>query len=242
MRVIPTPLLPRPIDVGVSACSQLQRGHRPIQTQSGNLILPTVPQTVSSHSLRYYAQTKTPIIWNGQLQALLQTINRVMCFISLFGTNRDARVVVTLTSNGTLVGTGNAAYIWATATWDEVNDIPDVTEVGNYFLISLEEPSDLDVRLPASDILNPPWYDPTGNTKTDADLTGDTKLLISDGDDVTLNEIYEHHDQNHTGLTSLSGYEFKTGSATPDAGDVALPTPSRSNRRNLLHKTENRCR
>ena len=50
--------------------------------------------------------------------------------ISIWDKPEAACRVVTLTSNGTLVGTGNAAYIWATATWDEVNDIPDVSEVG----------------------------------------------------------------------------------------------------------------
>ena len=137
----------------------------------------------------------------------------------------SARVKVTLTSGGTIVDTGNAAYIYATATWDEVNDIPDVSVVGNYFLIGTEEPSDLDIRLSAKDILNAPWFSLTGNTKTDADISNDTQMVVNDGDSVALGEIYEHHDQNHTGSTLLAGYNFKTGSATPDAGDVAAPAP-----------------
>ena len=132
---------------------------------------------------------------------------------------------MTLTSGGTKVGSGDGGYIWCLATWDEVNDIPDVVDVGNYMRVSLEEPSELDIRLPASDILEPPWLAPTGTTKTDSDISTDTKLMVSDGDDVELGEIYEHHDQFHTGLTSLDGYEYKTGTSTPDAGDVALPAP-----------------
>ena len=141
----------------------------------------------------------------------------------------EARVVVTLTSGGTLVDTGNAAYIWAYATWDEVEDIPDVTEVGNYFLLSEEEPSSLDVRLPASDILNPVDLISaafrlgmlTGVEETDASLSAATKLLLDNFNEVSLGELFEHHDQNHTGFTELTGYNFKTGSQTPNAGDVA---------------------
>ena len=79
-----------------------------------------------------------------------------------------AHVKVTLTSNATQAGSGDAAFLWATATWDEVNDIPDVVEYGNYFKIALYEPTDLKLRLPASDILDPPWVDTDGSNVTQA--------------------------------------------------------------------------
>ena len=138
----------------------------------------------------------------------------------------EARVVVTLTGDGVKVDSGNAAYIYATATWDEVNDIPDVTEVGNYMLISEEEPSELNVRLSAKDILNAPWLDPTGTTITDADISSDTKIMLEDGDDVTVGELYEHHDQNHVGETKLPNYSHVTNTNTTTAGTVAISAPS----------------
>ena len=145
---------------------------------------------------------------------------------------------VTLTSNATLVGTGNGQHLWATATWTEVGDFNDVTTVGDYSRWSENTPTQLDIDLPYEAIANPPWLlqdgsnvgtivdafrdaVPTGTTLTDADLSNATKLLIKNLDDVTLGEIYEHHDQFHTGRTTLIGYTFKTGTDTPDAGDVA---------------------
>ena len=63
-------------------------------------------------------------------------------------------MVVTLTGDAAVSGTGNAAFIWAKATWDEVNDIPDVAVVGDYFKIERDVPSNIDLRIPASDILD----------------------------------------------------------------------------------------
>ena len=78
----------------------------------------------------------------------------------------EARLNVTLTGDGNLVDTGNSAYIWCLATWDEVENIPDVVDVGNYMKIGTEEPSDLDIRLSWRDILNPPWVNRDGSNIT----------------------------------------------------------------------------
>ena len=91
-----------------------------------------------------------------------------------------AHVKVTLTSNGTLVSSGDAAYIWATATWDEVNQIPDVIDYGNYFKVAEYQPSDLQVRLPATDILDPPWLRVDGTNvsqKTKDAIQGDNESV-----------------------------------------------------------------
>ena len=81
------------------------------------------------------------LVWDSTADAATDYVSGQKVVVSVWN-KPAARVVVTLTSGGTLVDTGNAAYIWATATWDEVNDIPDVVDVGNYFLISEEEPTD----------------------------------------------------------------------------------------------------
>ena len=71
-----------------------------------------------------------------------------------------AHVKVTLTSAGVDAGTGDGAYVYARATWDEVNEIPDVANFGDYFLIARELPTDLAIRIPASDVLDAPGLRP----------------------------------------------------------------------------------
>ena len=61
-------------------------------------------------------------------------------------------LVITLTGAGTLVGTGNAAYIWAPASWDEVVDVSDVVDNGDYFLIADEQPTQLPIEIPYTDV------------------------------------------------------------------------------------------
>ena len=56
----------------------------------------------------------------------------------------------TLTTDGTLVGTGNAAYIWATVSIDEVETFDD----GDWFRLSTEVPSTLNIDIPVSAISN----------------------------------------------------------------------------------------
>ena len=66
---------------------------------------------------------------------------------------------------------------------------------------------------------------PTGTVVSDADLSTATQLLLDTFNAVTLGEVYEHHDQFHTGATLLSGYTYKTGTVTPNAADVAVSAP-----------------
>ena len=61
----------------------------------------------------------------------------------------------TITTAGVLVGTGNAAYIYFYATVDEVETFAN----GDYFRFSEIVPSDLQVALPASAIVNVPWLE-----------------------------------------------------------------------------------
>ena len=59
----------------------------------------------------------------------------------------------TITTAGVLVGTGTAAYIYFYATVDEVETFAN----GDYFKFSDIAPSDLDIALDASAIVNAPW-------------------------------------------------------------------------------------
>ena len=90
---------------------------------------------------------------------------------------------LTLTSGGTLVGTGDAAYIYGTGTLAGItDDFDDVADNGDYFLIAKEEPSDLQVKLPATDILDAPWVETDGSNVT-PELTN---AIQGDNEEVTL--------------------------------------------------------
>ena len=80
--------------------------------------------------------------------------------------DKGSHLKITLTSNGTLVGTGDSAYIWATADWVETGNIANVQDAGDYFTLSEFEPSSLRVRLPVQDVIGAVNVD--GSNVTDA--------------------------------------------------------------------------
>ena len=78
--------------------------------------------------------------------------NGDVLYISIWN-DKSAHVKVTLTSDATETGSGDAAYRYYTATWDEVNELPDVVDHGDYMQIADYEPTDLDIKIPASDVI-----------------------------------------------------------------------------------------
>ena len=73
---------------------------------------------------------------------------------------------LTLTSGGTVVGTGNARRVYFTATLAlSGTDLPDVADNGDYWVFAKEEPTHLKVEIPASDVLERAvGYNPAGFT------------------------------------------------------------------------------
>ena len=82
--------------------------------------------------------------------------------------DRGSHLAITITSAGTLVGTGDAAYVWATATWVETGDIADVQDFGDYFRLGEHEPTQLQIEIPATDVLGAPWLRVDGSNATQA--------------------------------------------------------------------------
>ena len=80
--------------------------------------------------------------------------------------DKGSYLEISLTSGGTLVSTGDAAFIWATASWIETGDIANVTEAGNYFKLAEYIPSALRFRLWWEDILGAPWVLTDGSNVT----------------------------------------------------------------------------
>ena len=134
--------------------------------------------------------------------------------------DKGPHLKITLTSNGALVGTGDAAYVWATASWVETGSIADVQDFGDYFRLGREEPSTLQVELPYQDILGAPWLELSGTELTDGDLSLDDEVVLSDGDVVPLSETYEFHDEHHVGLFTITGLRYVTTNAPATGGDI----------------------
>ena len=189
------------------------------------------PDIASGSGVVVFGRTRTDrdpnkLTWGPEPAASAYPSGRVI-HAYVEGSKNPGHVRITLTGAGTLVGTGDAAYVWAPASWVEVGDVGPVDE-GNWWRLSEFAPSDLDLRIPAADVVDPPWVKPSGTELTDAILSNDDKVLMSDGDEAELGEIVEWHDQNHTGATTLAGYEFST--STPNAaGEVQVTAPVGNN-------------
>ena len=96
--------------------------------------------------------------------------------------DKGSYLTITLTSATTLVGTGDAAYLWATASWIETGNIANVATAGDYFKLAREVPSDLQIEIPYTDVLGPPWLLVDGSN-----VTAETKAAIQgDNEEVTL--------------------------------------------------------
>ena len=79
----------------------------------------------------------------------------------------DNHIRVTWSSDSTLVGTGDAAYLWATVSIAEVGDVGGWgASHGGYYRLSSEVPSGLDVDLPYTAIGNAPWVRTDGSNVT----------------------------------------------------------------------------
>ena len=101
--------------------------------------------------------------------------NGDVVYISIWN-DKSAHLKATLTSDATTLDTGanagDAAYRYYTANWDAVNDLPDVVDYGDYMHIADYEPTDLDIKIPASDVIG-------GKDKLDLDganATGTTDI------------------------------------------------------------------
>ena len=130
----------------------------------------------------------------------------------------DARIAITLTSGGTLVGTGDAAYIWATATWDEIGEIPasDVVDYGDYFKIAKEEPTQTIIGITKAmrDFL------PTRELDDSDEINTDTPILLENFKHTDLGDIVTWHDEHHVGTFTTDGLTYTTNSSPPNNNEV----------------------
>ena len=130
----------------------------------------------------------------------------------------DARIAITLTSGGTLVGTGDAAYIWATATWDEIGEIPasDVVDYGDYFKIAKEEPTQTIIGITKAmrDFL------PTRELDDSDEINTDTPILLENFKHTDLGDVVTWHDEHHVGTFTTDGLTYTTNSSPPNNNEV----------------------
>ena len=120
-----------------------------------------------------------------------------MIFASL-PRDRGSYLKITLTSDGTLVGTGDSAYIWATADWDEVGNIANVADAGDYFTLSDFEPSKLRIRIPVQDVIGAVNVD--GSNVSDAVVDA----VQGDNETVTLSDTFRVDSTNVARYVSIT--------------------------------------
>ena len=112
--------------------------------------------------------------------------------------DRGSYLKITLTSDGTLVGTGDSAYIWATADWDEVGNISNVADAGDYFTLSDFEPSKLRIRIPVQDVIGAVNVD--GSNVSDAVVDA----VQGDNETVTLSDTFRVDSTNVERYVSIT--------------------------------------
>ena len=127
--------------------------------------------------------------------------------------DKSAHAKVTLKSAGTFVdgATDDGDFIWFRGSIDEVNDLPDVADFGNYFLISDEEPTDLKIRIPISDVLGVP----TGQQSDP--ITGGLEFLTTDFKSFSLNHLERHFSD---GYDTFSGYAVVASGSYDANGEI----------------------
>ena len=86
------------------------------------------------------------------------------------GSANPGHVKITLTHDGALAGSGDQARVWVRATLEEVGDVGPAAN-GNWWQLSEYAPPGLDIRIPAGDVIDPPWVDETGAGTGDTPVT-----------------------------------------------------------------------
>ena len=131
--------------------------------------------------------------------------------------DKGSHLKITLTSDMTLVGTGDAAYIWATASWVEVGDIANVTVAGDYFKLAEYAPSNLQIEIPASDILGLLDYI-RGKVGPAADpIDGTTKLMLADLTGLSIDHLERHFADR---FKSFGNFNIVTSSQYDAKGEI----------------------
>ena len=127
-----------------------------------------------------------------------------------------ARMVITLTSGGTLVGTGSAQYIWATATLDEINDVSDVVDYGDYFRIAATQATKLQIEIPYTDVLGlDGQYARLDGTNVSDDLID---AIQGDNESSTLRNLFR------VNATNVDYYVSLNENNTPYTASIRLPS------------------
>ena len=73
----------------------------------------------------------------------------------------------TITSAAVQTGTGNGCYVYMAGTLSGAAAIAPVTDIGDYLLLAEEVPTQVQVEIPFSDVLDPPWVRTDGSNATD---------------------------------------------------------------------------
>ena len=132
-----------------------QHSQQPIQTLLVNLTSP--PVAVSSFGEICVMTLIRDASWTPETLVAADWASGKIIHISPWHPyDAGGHLKVTLTSDASLVGTGNAQHLWAQATWEEIGNFNDVATVGDYSRWSENTPSQLKFDLPVESIPNLP--------------------------------------------------------------------------------------
>ena len=125
---------------------------------------------------------------------------------------------LTLTSGGTVIGTGNARRVWFRATLALTGtDLVDVSDNGDYWLFAEEEPTQLPIEIPATDVLGLVDYIISRVTKAPDPIDGDTMLMLSNLTGLSINHLERHFADRYA---SFGNFNIVTSSQYDAKGEI----------------------
>ena len=135
---------------------------------------------------------------------------------------------IDILSNPTLVGTGDAAYIWATANWTETGNIANVQDAGDYFKLAAEEPTSLQIEIPASDVLGLIDYITSKVTDAPDPIDGTTKLMLADLTGLSIDHLERHFADRYK---SFGNFSIVASSAYDAKGEIDASQLNNANKK-----------
>ena len=131
---------------------------------------------------------------------------------------------LTLTSGGTLVGAGDAAYIYGTGTLAGItDDFDDVADNGDYFLIADEEPSNLSIQIPTKDVIGSFGSDKVNTSEASSigdPVSSETKIAVVNGSLLAYISILHLERHFADRYSPYVGYTAVTSSAYDAKGEL----------------------
>ena len=127
------------------------------------------------------------------------------------------RLTITTTADATLVGTGDAQYVYAPASWTVSGTPGDVVDDGDYFLLATEKPTKVKLEIPATDILGLISWLKRQVTNAADPIDGETKLLLANWTGLSIDHLERHFADRYL---TFGGYSVVASNAYDAKGEM----------------------